>query len=54
MIQKGFDVLTLFVSGVQALSPAQTSIGLSGINGEYPPRAPAAGEWHRYASVALK
>ena len=54
VIQEGFVVFTLFLSGVQALSPSQASVGLNVINGENPQKAPAAGEWHLYASVALK
>lgn len=44
----------LFLSGVQALSLTQASIRLDVINEENPQRAPAAGEWHLYASVVLK
>lgn len=41
------------LSGVQALSPTQASMGLNVINGGNPQRVPAAGEWHLHASVAL-
>lgn len=54
VIKKGFDVAALFLSGSQAISSSQTIIELNVMNWIHPERAPAAGEWHLYASVALR
>lgn len=54
VIKKGFDVAALFLSGSQAISSSQTIIELNVMNWIHPERAPAAGERHLYASVALR